>query len=182
MGPSGAGKDSVLQFARDALVRDEKIAFAHRYITRASGAGGENHIALSEAEFETRRAAGLFAFDWQAHGFRYGVGIEIETWRRAGFVVVVSGSRAHFRTLDLGALTVCPVLITAPTAILEQRLATRGREGRPDVAERLQRATDQTLDDPAIVVIENTGRIEDAGTRFVRLLRDIATRFDGPTA
>src|SRR5260221_12325862 len=106
MGPSGAGKDSVLQFARAALSADERFAFAHRYITRPPDAGGENHVSLSEPEFETRRVAGLFTFHWHAHGFRYGIGIEIEAWRRAGFLVVVSGSRQHFRTLAPNAASV----------------------------------------------------------------------------
>ena len=38
MGPSGAGKDSLLSFARSALA-DEPVVFAHRYITRPAGQG-----------------------------------------------------------------------------------------------------------------------------------------------
>ena len=52
MGPSGAGTDSVLARARALIPSDLPVAFAHRYITRPADAGGENHVALSEAEFE----------------------------------------------------------------------------------------------------------------------------------
>ena len=76
---------------------DAPIAFAHRYITRPADAGGENHVALSRAEFALRRAHGLFAFHWQAHGNDYGIGREIQAWRAAGLTVVVSGSREHSR-------------------------------------------------------------------------------------
>ena len=70
MGPSGAGKDSLLAALRaDA---DRAPLVAHRYITRPADAGCENHIALSEPEFLRRRAKGLFALDWQAHQQRYG--------------------------------------------------------------------------------------------------------------
>ena len=40
MGPSGAGKDSVLTRARGLLPDDAPVAFAHRYITRSSDIGG----------------------------------------------------------------------------------------------------------------------------------------------
>ena len=76
MGPSGAGKDSVLGRARAMLSIDLPVVFAHRYITRPVDAGGENHVALSHAEFALRRAHGLFAFHWQAHGNDYGIGLE----------------------------------------------------------------------------------------------------------
>ena len=63
---------------------DAPVAFAHRYITRPAEVGGENHVALSRAEFALRRAHGLFAFHWQAHGNDYGIGREIDAWRAAG--------------------------------------------------------------------------------------------------
>ena len=84
MGPSGAGKDSVLERARSLLSVDTPVAFAHRYITRPADVGGENHVALTRAEFASRRAHGLFAFHWHAHGNDYGIGREVEAWRAAG--------------------------------------------------------------------------------------------------
>jgi ribose 1,5-bisphosphokinase len=93
MGPSGAGKDSVMNRGRALLPATAPVFFAHRYITRPADIGGENHIALTEAEFRLRRDHGLFAFDWEAHGNRYAIGSEIQTWRTAGLTVVVSGPR-----------------------------------------------------------------------------------------
>ena len=77
MGPSGAGKDTLLVLARRELA-GSTILFAHRFVTRSADAGHENFIALSEQEFALRARLGLFAFDWQAHGLRYGVSREIE--------------------------------------------------------------------------------------------------------
>ena len=51
MGPSGAGKDSILDRARVLTLPGTPVVFAHRYITRPAGSGGENHVALSAAEF-----------------------------------------------------------------------------------------------------------------------------------
>lgn len=82
MGPSGAGKDSLLERLRAATGAGPLVA--HRYITRPANAGCENHIALSEQEFLRRRAKGLFALDWQAHEQHYAFGIEVDLWLLQG--------------------------------------------------------------------------------------------------
>ncbi len=170
MGPSGAGKDSVLGRARALLPAEVPVVFAHRYITRPADAGGENHVAVTRAEFALRRAYGLFAYHWHAHGNDYAVGREIHDWRAAGMTVVVSGSRDHFlRTGGLDSQA-RPVLITAPAERLQQRLAGRGRESAVEAAERLQRAEAYEIDDPRLVTIVNDATIDDAAASFVRLL------------
>ena len=170
MGPSGAGKDSVLTRARALLPKDAPIVFAHRYITRPAEAGGENHVALSPAEFRTRREHGLFAFHWQAHGNEYAIGSEIHSWRRAGLTVVVSGSREHFGTLDGADPDVHPVLITAPPDRLAQRLAVRGRENVQEAAARLQRSDAYDVSDPRLFTIMNDGVLETAAETLVKFL------------
>lgn len=92
MGPSGAGKDALLAFARERV--GASAMFAHRYITRAFG-DGENHIALTHDEFASRAEHGLFAMHWESLGLRYGVGIELDAWLARGVPVVVNGSRQH---------------------------------------------------------------------------------------
>lgn len=67
VGPSGAGKDSVLGYLREQLPAGRPVIFAHRYITRPADAGVENHVALSPAEFRLRREAGLLCFSWDSH-------------------------------------------------------------------------------------------------------------------
>jgi len=89
-------------------------------------------------------------------------------------VVVVSGSREHFRTLDPTALGIVPVLITAPASILRQRLMDRGRDSESSVAERLGRAEAHAIDDPAVTVIDNSGPLDQAGRRLVELLGRLA--------
>jgi ribose 1,5-bisphosphokinase len=175
MGPSGAGKDSVLAAARTALMPGERIAFAHRYITRPRDMGNENHVALSETEFEARRAAGLFAFDWQAHGFRYAIGVEIDLWQKAGFVVVVSGSREHYAGLQ-SRPDLIPVLITASSGALRRRLESRGRDDPDAISERLGRAAQYEVDDPAAIKIDNSGTLEVSARRLIELLRRAAPR------
>jgi ribose 1,5-bisphosphokinase len=170
MGPSGAGKDTLLRYARERLA-GAPIAFAHRYITRPPTAGDENHVALSDAEFRVRLAHGLFAMSWEAHRLHYGIGCEIEAWRRAGLVVVVSGSRKHFEAALMQAPDVIPVVVTCAPDILARRLAKRGRESEEAIAERLRRNPVPTLAHPALVTLDNSGPVEVAGDRFVAMLR-----------
>src|SRR5258708_11997225 len=137
MGPSGAGRDSVLGRAPAMLSIDLPVVFAHRYITRPHDVGGENEVAVSPSEFALGRAHGLFAFHWQAHGNDYGIGHEIEAWRDAGLAVVVSGSREHFQQMDGIDKDTVPVLITPPAQRLKERLLNRGAEDAHPPARRL---------------------------------------------
>jgi len=170
MGPSGAGKDSVLDRARSMLSVDAPIAFAHRYITRPADVGGENHVALSRAEFALRRAHGLFAFHWQAHGNDYGIGREIDAWRAAGLTVVVSGSREHYEKVAGNDPGLHPVLITAALDKLRARLSARGRETADAAASRLARSDAYTVSDSRLVTIVNDGTLEAAAEALVKLL------------
>ena len=178
MGPSGAGKDSVLNRARALLADNSPVVFAHRYITRAAEAGGENHIELSAAEFGLRRTHGLFAFHWRAHGNDYGIGREIYSWRKAGLTVIVSGSREHFQKLGGIDDNTHPVLITAPAGRLAERLTSRAREDAGAAAERLQRSEAYDVTDRRLVTIVNDGALDHAATRFVSLLATLQSSPD----
>ena len=72
VGPSGAGKDSLIDGLR-ARLDPSRFVFARRTITRPSGAPGEDHLACSETEFERARSRGDFLITWQAHGLHYGL-------------------------------------------------------------------------------------------------------------
>jgi ribose 1,5-bisphosphokinase len=170
MGPSGAGKDSVLNRARALVASSAPVVFAHRYITRPADSGGENHVSLTAAEFALRRTHGLFAFHWQAHGNDYGIGREIHAWRKAGLTVVVSGSREHFQKVGGVDDDTHPVLITASPETLAERLAARGREDKAAAAERLGRGEAYEINDHRLVTIVNDGALDVAAGAFVSLL------------
>ena len=137
---------------------------------------GENYISLSEPEFEQRRQAGCFAMHWQSHGYRYGIGVEIDQWLTLGLKVVVNGSRAYLEQAlrrYLGRLS--PILIKVSPQRLRERLLARGRETATEIEKRLQRAsnfTAQVPETPSWVVIDNEGKLKDAGERLVALLTD----------
>ncbi|MGK3137054.1 ribose 1,5-bisphosphokinase [Pantoea trifolii] len=140
-GPSGSGKDSLLNALREAP--PENLLIAHRYITRAADAGGENHVALSEAEFRRREALGLFAVSWQAHGMHYGLGEEIDLWLARGLNVLVNGSRLHLPIVQQNYGTqLLPLVLQVSPVVLETRLLQRGRESEAEIERRLARAAE----------------------------------------
>ena len=176
MGPSGVGKDSLIDYARTRLADDAGVVFLHRYITRPAAAGGENHIALSEAEFELRLRHGLFLFAWRSHGLRYGIGLEARECLARGLHVVVNGSRAYLHHAHQRVGSLLPVLVRAPAERRHERLRGRGRETDGEVRRRLQRGEDFELADvPGLRVIDNDGSLEAGGERLVSMLRTLDT-------
>ncbi|HES76864.1 MAG TPA: phosphonate metabolism protein/1,5-bisphosphokinase (PRPP-forming) PhnN [bacterium] len=171
IGASGAGKDSLLRLAREQLA-GESVVFAHRYITRPVELVGENHIALSPQEFQTREKAGLFALHWHSHDLDYGLGIEINAWLTRGLNVVMNGSRAYLpeaarRYPD----NLVPVLVRVPPEVLRQRLQARGRESATQIDERLEGALAfEQLKHPRLIVINNDRALSEASMTLVEVL------------
>jgi ribose 1,5-bisphosphokinase len=171
IGPSGAGKDSVLSYARRRLGGDTAVAFAHRYITRPPDHGGENHVALSGQEFACRLGKGLFAMHWRSHGLCYGIGIEIDQWLAQGVDVVVNGSRGYLDEARAKYPRLRPLLITAPFPVLCERLAQRGREKSTEITKRLERAGKFChISHPGLITLDNSGPLHEAAEGFVQLL------------
>lgn len=168
VGPSGAGKDSLLNGARVALAADPRFRFVRRVITRPADAGGEAHEPATEAKFLTRRAAGGFALDWQAHGLRYGIPADITADLAAGRAVIANISRG---VLDMARsrFHVRIIEITAPKDVLAQRLAARGRESPADIAERVARIVAVPAA-PDVETIQNDTTLEAGVARFVATL------------
>ena len=171
VGPSGAGKDSVLEYARTRLDSNARIIFARRFITREPVADGEQHIPVSIADFERIRIEGYFSLNWDANGLRYGIGKEIRTWMSLGFHVVVNGSREYLpKALEQypDALVIC---ITAPLATIRDRLHQRSRESTEQIEKRIKRASMPT---PAsghhVTTIINDGTLRVAGDTLTRTL------------
>lgn len=138
VGPSGAGKDTLLDGARARLAGDARFHFVRRAITRAGTSGGEAHEALTEAQFAARDAAGGFALSWQAHGLSYGIPADIAASLAQGRAVIANVSRAVIAQA-VQRFPTRVIEITAPPEILAERLGSRGRESEAGIAARLVR-------------------------------------------
>jgi ribose 1,5-bisphosphokinase len=172
MGPSGSGKDALIRSARGWIRPEAPIGFAHRYITRPVEIEGENHIAVTEIEFERLLHHGCLAMHWAGNGLRYGIGVEIYYWLRNGLNVVINGSREYFNEAARAHPGLIPIFVHAPEEVLRERLLRRGRESLEEVEQRLVRAGKFTelIQHPGMMVINNAGSVEEASRRLARFI------------
>lgn len=138
IGPSGSGKDSLLQAALPSL-EVQNCHVARRVITRSAEAIGEEAEAVSPAQFEQMEAAGAFAMSWRANGLAYGIPIQVNEWLAAGDDVLVNGSRAYLPEARRRYPTLLAILLTVDSHVLRERLLARGRESVVEIDARLAR-------------------------------------------
>jgi ribose 1,5-bisphosphokinase len=171
VGPSGAGKDTILDFARRHFADEADVEFVRRVITRPSDTAAEDHDTLADAAFDEAEAHGAFALSWQAHGLKYGLPASVDMAIADGRVAVANLSRGALPALRERYLNVMIVEITARPEILAERLAARGRESRGEVLARLARQAQFDAAAIGAISIDNSGDREEAGERFVAVLR-----------
>ena len=170
VGPSGAGKDTLIAHARAALADEPQIDFVRRVITRPCDGQTEEHDSLSDAAFAKALAEGAFALSWEAHGLCYGLPAEIDLALDNGHVAVANLSRGALPALRERYANVAVVEVTADPEILAARLAGRGRESREEVLARLARTISCETTGSAIA-LDNSGAPEIAGDRLVGIIR-----------
>jgi thymidine phosphorylase len=176
VGPSGAGKDTLLDGARAALATDDRFVFARRAITRPAEAGGEIYDAITGEEFARRRDAGGFLIAWSAHGLDYALPISLAQHLEQGRNVVANGSRATISELAKRIANLVIVEVTAPSGILAARLQSRGRESPLEIEARLARQTPRPPCDIPVVQIQND---LDVATGVSRLVATLTAWSDG---
>ena len=176
VGPSGAGKDTLMSRAGHDPALDPRIRFARRVVTREALVTSEDHDSLDEAGFARAEASGAFSLVWSAHALRYGLPRSILDDLAGGAVVVANLSR---RSLDAAAAifgAVHVVEVTARPEILLARLVGRGREPEATIRDRLSRQVAPVLPSRAAshVVIDNSGDLDAATESVVRHFNGLA--------
>ena len=165
VGPSGAGKDTLLQGACAAC---PDLHVMQRVITRAADAGGETHEALSTEAFLALQAQGELALSWQANGLHYGIRKDLFTRLAQGQTVVVNGSRRALPQM----LTTCPqaqvIWVTADAQTLNQRLLARARESAQEQAQRAQHHAMPPPDGARVVL--NNGSVAQGVSALLRAM------------
>lgn len=170
VGPSGAGKDTLIALARARCSDDPKIVFPRRIVTRTPTAD-EDHDSVSDADFDACAQAGGFAAWWQAHGLKYGIPAEINDAVRSGKTIVCNVSRTAIAQLRERYANCRVVLVTAPADVLLTRLAQRHRASDGDPAQRLRRDVPAECELRADVVIENVGMPGQGAAALLDILR-----------
>jgi ribose 1,5-bisphosphokinase len=168
VGPSGAGKDTLLALAKAACAANSTIVFPQRAVTREASSSEDNR-QLSPEAFRKALARGDFAVHWEAHGHHYGLPCAIDDDIRAGRTVVANVSRTVVEAMRRAYANVTVLSITAPSDILAARLATRSRSSDGQLEDRLRRTVDPVAAAPD-ATINNVGSAEYHARELVRII------------
>ena len=169
VGPSGAGKDTLLGLAKAACAEDSGIVYPRRVITREASSSEDNE-EVSAGTFEAALARNEYAMHWDAHGHRYALSRAIDDDIRAGRTVVANVSRTVISAMRRAYANVTVGSITAPTNVLAERLAMRGRASDGKIEHRLHRTVDEATAAPD-VTINNTSSADYHARQFVRIVK-----------
>ena len=174
VGPSGAGKDTLIRRAEAGLRSEARYRFPRRYITRPAGDPHEDHVALTEDEFRTREQAGEFSLVWRVHGLSYALPRTVDGLVADGRIVVANTSRTVVAEARSRFARIGVIQVTASEEALALRLAGRGRESPEDRTRRLKRLAPALPAGGDVRTLVNEGPLEGAAAAFVGLLRSFA--------
>lgn len=172
VGPSGAGKDTLLA----GVCTAGGPHWVRRVITRDESAGVESFEGVSRTEFVVREALEAFALVWHAHGLSYGIPHSELAPLAEGRDVVFNGSRAALDRAARVFPNLAVIHVTAPADVLAQRLIGRGRETTREIASRLSRSVEGFPAGLPVIEIVNDGTPEDGIAKLRDALQPMRAR------
>ncbi len=175
VGPSGAGKDTLIRAAKQALIEDDRFVFPRRLITRPADET-EDAGEITTTDWEAMAARGGFALGWRAHGIAYGIPSETVDRVAEGRIVVANVSRSVLSDASHAYGNAAAIIVTATPETLARRLAARGREDVADRSARLARRAPDLPDDLRRRTVSNDGTQEEGIADFLAALTALADR------
>ncbi len=173
VGPSGAGKDTLLRFAKAHFAEQKVLGFARRYITRPPDSNEDNYY-LDEQAFHLLKQNHFFASSWSAHGKHYGIAKHIFFTETTCETMICSISRTAISDFELQFDDVFTINITASDDILFERLEKRGRESREAIIKRLERAKKSVVAKHPIA-FDNSADLSKTSIAFITLLSNLSS-------
>lgn len=170
VGPSGVGKDSVMEAL---AAQDAGLGLVRRTITRAPDLGGEDYDAVTVAQFDAMAADGAFAVHWGAHDLFYGIPVRVVDEVSAGRSLLANFSRSALLRGAEAFENFVVLNLTAKPETLASRLANRGRETAEEIAKRLSQAGKPLPEGLDVVTIPNDGALEDTVAAARRALQPV---------
>ena len=170
VGPSGSGKDTLINWLKDEVGHDQRFLFVQRTITRVADGQTENHDAVSVFEFLDMAASGAFAVTWEAHGLHYGLGIAALRHVQSGGISIVNGSRRALGHIKAKFPNMMVIQLEVDHDILATRLTSRGRETNDQIEQRLDQIDLPIERRYQPHKIDNSGNITDAGRVVLNLI------------
>ena len=168
VGPSGAGKDSLLGWVEQNMPADANLVVATRTITRPAHAS-EKYESISHEAFCQSSSAGQFSMQWQVNDVCYGVGRGIEADLKSGRDVIVNGSREYLPQLRCRFPDAQVIWVKADAQLVRQRIEMRQRETGAAIQHRVDRGL-QFSEPQEGMVLDNSGPLEIAGRRLMEIL------------
>ncbi len=173
-GPSGAGKDTVINQALALDASLTKVATAKTRSPRPGEVDGIHHVFLTDEEFERWVAEDAFLEHVESYGHRSGVP------RAAVSELLAQGRTVVLRTDVEGASSLKDqledpllVFVTVPdTTELERRIRERGAESESEIALRLAEAEAEMAESVWFdeVIVNAKGRQGEAARRLVEVI------------
>ncbi|MFL5016205.1 MAG: phosphonate metabolism protein/1,5-bisphosphokinase (PRPP-forming) PhnN [Rhizobium sp.] len=176
VGPSGAGKDTLMNLAARRFKGRDDVHFVRRVITRHRDAGGEDHLSVSLQGFAAMEQSGSFAVWWEAHGLKYGIPAEVSVALSKGHVVVANGSRSALHRFQAAFPRLKVINVTARPEVLAGRLEARGRETHEDIMARLARGPLTVRGEYDVTELDNSGSLEEAEQKMIEILDGLLTK------
>lgn len=174
VGPSGSGKDTLIDWLRERLAGNKRFMFVRRVVTRAADANLEDHATMDNSEFAAAEAEGVFAVVWQAHGLSYAIPADAREHVDAGGVAIANGSRRALPELAAVFPGLSVIELTVDRDVLAARLSGRGREDDAEVSARLAQRQINVPAEYNARRVDNSGPIEAAGETVLAHLGRIA--------
>lgn len=172
MGPSGAGKDSVIEEVSEHF--GAEISRPPRYITRKIvRSDTELHNVMSSETFKEFADKSCFSLYWEANGFFYGYDKQWLEDLAEGKIVLLNGSRSYWAEVKLRyGEKLCPVYLELSPESQTERLIGRGRETHEQIEKRIARSTQLSHigEDREIVQINADQPLESVVNDFIALL------------
>lgn len=184
VGPSGAGKDTLIRLALERIGDEPRLSLARRVITRTCDGASELHDTLDENAFAQAEADGRFCLTWRAHGLAYGLPRSVADEVSNGALVIANLSRRSLKAAADRFPRLAVVEITAPREVLVARIAERGRETRQEIEARIARSVPVEAGEGVwrFLRIDNSGSAGEGASRLeahIRsLIRELEERSD----
>jgi phosphonate metabolism protein PhnN/1,5-bisphosphokinase (PRPP-forming) len=171
VGPSGVGKDTLIA---GAVTEHHNLHWARRVITRPEAAGGEPFLGVDRATFDRWSAEGRFQLFWQAHGLSYGIESAEFAGLASGHTVLFNGSRSALAQARAVFPDLIVIRISAPSRVLAERLAARGRETREEIEARLARAAYDVPQGIPVIDVVNDSTLGVGVARLLAALQPVS--------
>ena len=179
-GPSGVGKDAVLERMKRLERPWHYVVTATTRAPRPGERGGEEYIFLDTARFEEMVTQDRFLEHAEVYGHRYGVPRDqVEEALRSGRDVIAKTDVQGARTLRAAVPGATLVFIAPPSMEeLEARLRGRKTDRGTDLQRRLETAREEMERQGEFdhVVVNHEGRLEETVAAIERIIQEAKRR------